>query len=79
MLKKHKKRVSYEPWEQFRKQFKDNYPSKSKWEDLKIMTDTEKKLQTLYKLMEELEKDGRTEEANTLKWAIFTLENSRQA
>lgn len=43
------------------------------------MTDTEKKLQTLYKLMEELEKDGRTEEANTLKWAIFTLENSRQA
>ena len=38
------------------------------------MTDEEKKLETLYKLLEELEEQKRTEEANTLKWAIFQLE-----
>lgn len=43
------------------------------------MTEKEKKLEVLYKLLEELEEANRTEEANTLKWAIFTLENSRQA
>lgn len=41
------------------------------------MTDTEKKLQTLYKLLEELEKANRAEEAGALKWAIFTLEYSQ--
>lgn len=38
------------------------------------MTEKEKKLETLYKLLEELEKDNRVEEAGALKWAIFTLE-----
>lgn len=41
------------------------------------MTEKEMKLETLYKLLEELEKANRAEEANTLKWAIFTLEYSQ--
>lgn len=39
------------------------------------MTDTEKKMEVLYKLLEELEQKGRTEEASAVRWAIFTLEN----
>lgn len=42
------------------------------------MTEKEMKLETLYKLLEELEKANRAEEAGALKWAIFTLENSQQ-
>lgn len=41
------------------------------------MTEKEMKLETLYKLLEELEKANRAEEAGALKWAIFQLEYSQ--
>ena len=38
------------------------------------MTEEEKRIVNLYKLLDELEKNGRTEEAGNLRWAIFELE-----
>lgn len=38
------------------------------------MTEEEKRIKNLYGLLEELEKDGRTEEAGNLRWALFELE-----
>ncbi len=37
----------------------------------------EKKLETLYKLLERAEKEKDTEAAAALRWAIFHLENQK--
>lgn len=38
---------------------------------------TEKKIETLYKLLERAEKEKDTEAAAALRWAIFQLENQK--
>lgn len=38
------------------------------------MTEEEKRIANLYRLLEELEEKGRTEEAKNLRWALFELE-----
>lgn len=38
------------------------------------MTDTEKKIERLYELLDELEAAGRTDDAAAVRWAIFMLE-----
>ena len=41
------------------------------------MTETEKKIERLYKLLEELENTGRTDDAAAVRWALFELENKK--
>ena len=38
------------------------------------MNEEEKRIVNLYGLLEELEEEGRTEEAKNLRWALFELE-----
>ena len=38
------------------------------------MTDTEKKIERLYELLDELEAAGRMDDAAALRWAIFQIE-----
>lgn len=38
------------------------------------MTDTEKKIERLYELLDELEAAGRIDDAAALRWAIFQIE-----
>lgn len=40
------------------------------------MTDTEKKIDRLYELLDELEAAGRTDDAAALRWAIFRIERN---
>lgn len=39
------------------------------------MTDTEKKIERLYELLDELESAGRTDDAAAVRWAIFQIES----
>ena len=39
------------------------------------MTDTEKKIERLYDLLDELEAAGRTDDAAAVRWAIFQIES----
>lgn len=39
------------------------------------MTDTEKKIERLYELLDELETAGRMDDAAALRWAIFQIES----
>ena len=48
--------------------------SKRKWRKIRVKTETELKLDRLYKLLEELESQNRTDDAGALRWAIFQLE-----
>lgn len=41
------------------------------------MTDEQRKIDRLYKILDNLEKQGDTENASALMWAIFQLEQLR--
>ena len=43
-------------------------------EEILVKTETELKLDLLYKLLKELESQHRTDDASALRWAIFQLE-----
>ena len=43
-------------------------------EEKLVKTETELKLDRLYKLLKELESQHRTDDASALRWAIFQLE-----
>ena len=51
-----------------------NIEPKRKWRKVPVKTETELKLDRLYKLLEELESQNRTDDASALRWAIFQLE-----
>ena len=43
-------------------------------EEILVKTETELKLDRLYKLLKELDSQHRTDDASALRWAIFQLE-----
>lgn len=51
-----------------------NIELKRKWRKIRVKTETELKLDRLYKLLEELDSQNRTDDASALRWAIFQLE-----